>query len=486
MYTYSSAVGLLNRDWFKIDITSVKLKEVFSRYTEVRVVLNHVALSGPVEMSLSSLRGLMIAEERTILEWLTEHGGSRLPTYTETTDVYTRYQATYNDCYNLNLSIKPTDITKHVDTELPRDLLPDLFITGENVNYASLNSSALFMVNGLIHPSFDTDEGIYIKHGDISSRVSNKASVGFLDFSTIGNIERHQITYDMFYTPNNDVFPRVDGVFLDTGLDLTGKTLMLILGGTLHVLDGSYSQLGGNRVKLNLTENDYIKLIDISRNFLGEDSWLSEILQLNVLDKNKALSDEYIGKLLTSDFSGLLTLDRDDLCMYRVPIAETGIPYAYTSEHVPYGLLMSGTGIHGNYVIRKEQHIYHIYTNWINNSSYNVGTTTLDTLDFIDFTISTLHKTTYSNAYILNLYTLTGSKFMTTVIKPSSDDGEVTYGDVAPLHHRHQISDIDGLEATIADIQSNIHSHDISDIDGLVAELALMNERLRVIDGGSY
>src|SRR5690606_25091812 len=129
--------------------------------------------------------------------------------------------------------------TAHPDVYFPEADQRDIMLSKEGINYEFLQKHALVSVNGFFHKTTFSSHGVRIVDGAKSALLCNDTNVGILSTVNLGSVEYVSITEDMIY--KLDESHRLSSkAFINLGVDTEDKTVLLCLGGYLHILDGSY------------------------------------------------------------------------------------------------------------------------------------------------------------------------------------------------------------------------------------------------------
>lgn len=252
-YTYSSAFVRASRDsveWVHTDLSQVKLNDILNNYKDIYIVLTNPVVSGPLYLTRTGLESVMppAIPEPTLTAWLVSIGNMTLPTQAlPPASVVT--PVGYADAWQAGYKAVLSDHTRAPDTQLPNAAKPDLLLTKAGVDLYAMAKYLLVTVNGFLHPTSGSVNGLYVLGGGTSGKKANDNHVGVLSFLNVGAIQQIPLTADMFFKPN-PALKYSQNVYVKLPVSLTGKTLLLSIGGYLHVLDDAYTVVGDNTVKI--------------------------------------------------------------------------------------------------------------------------------------------------------------------------------------------------------------------------------------------
>jgi hypothetical protein len=130
----------------------------------------------------------------------------------------------------------------------------DLIITGPDT--LTFNNSFV-LINGVMHTSVANGNTLYVKDGYRNIRTKGVANIALGDTTKIGGHSVIPLEQSMMEASPADPWL---GVSLNLGqVDISNSTLLLVIDGYLHLLDGSYMPLSSNRVRVAIPQLDLIK-----------------------------------------------------------------------------------------------------------------------------------------------------------------------------------------------------------------------------------
>lgn len=346
-----------NGRWRSMDIGNVHFNDLYRDFKRVLVTLSHPVLPHNVSLDLESLRADLGADRVTVNDWLVLNGNKTLPTSNELPLINTRY-AKFSDAVRSGYHLRPIHPTISEDSPLPLEEKPDLLMTKGGVSYEFVHQYALANVNGFYHLTDWSPKGVYVVDGNKSWMHSGRNEVGLLSFLELGKIELIRITEEMIYTHQNQQKLRFN-CYLDTGVDLSQKSVMLVLGGYLHVLDPqvffriSETAFGINFSNIPLVDRYYESHLVLDLSELGMVSSPNNDKQISI---DNLYSDAVLTKYLTMSQSFFVVLDNTDLFLDTIELKNSPFPGCYTTAAAdqPIYPLVVGRGKHEVYWPRKE------------------------------------------------------------------------------------------------------------------------------------
>lgn len=293
-YSYEQAIvkpkGRGER-WREEDVQDTALSSLLNDYVDARFELSHPTLSEPQTLTLDALRPLVTTLSITFNEWLASLGDSSLPTTAGKPEIKTA-TAMNVDAWMAGFDVERSRMGSHPDTEWGDDQQPDLLLTRDDTDYDDLYRHCLVTVNGLIHRTSAAESGLYVVNGARSQRDSNQTNIALTSFAAVGELQFVNLTQDMLYRPREEV-RYYQQAYLNLGVPTENKTVMLVIGGYLHVLDDVYQSIGDGLVKIDFNAYPMVQRYYESRHLLDLSS-----LPLSTFDQNESQRD--VGELLRS------------------------------------------------------------------------------------------------------------------------------------------------------------------------------------------
>ena len=219
----------------------------------------------------------------------------------------------------------------HPDTELLPDQKIDLLVYHNDItDYRRLQANALFAVNGLIHKSDYTEQGIMLYDGGRTVTKGNDNRVTVLDFSALGGITLLPITNAMIRSPKSTI-KLEDSLYIDLPETLEGKSVFIVLGGILYPLNSAFDMVSSTRVRLTLKYYDLVEWF--MDNYTKMD--LSALpMTLDANDGAKFVegefhTDAFVRAVLTMSQTFFVILPTTGITVEKVRLNETDQPGLY-------------------------------------------------------------------------------------------------------------------------------------------------------------
>lgn len=363
------------KQWEDIDISNINVVDLFLDYLKVLVLVNVPGSTEPEVMDLDQLKGEFGGYPDTLSQLFIDIDDKALITSAGTLDIEKKY-VKYADAFRAGYKIIPVTQTGSDDIILPKEDKTWLKLTKEDLDYGLFQDHALTLVNGFLHFSETSNQGIFIKDGMKSNFICQASTCGIMSFKDIGTISTKLITLDMIKELGS--LPLYKKTIIDVDEDLTDKTVLLSIGGYL-VLPNTRVFRSHSESTLLIDFNNYSlinryfessKYLDFSEFDLTE--FATNDNQVNV---DEILNDDYIKNLLTMSQSFIIIVDNKDVVFNTEFIRKNRLPHSYTSYEVPLYPILTGEGMFANYWYKRDKPYWSIQTidGFLHNRNYNTN-----------------------------------------------------------------------------------------------------------------
>ena len=341
MYVYIKSLLIsknLGSRWEDIDISNIKLIDIFLLYRKVYIKLSSVYLELPITVDLDTIRNEYSNSNFTINEFLLHIGNRTLISTSNTPDIQTKY-AVFSDAFRAGYKIEPQNIFVANNANLPLSEKTSLRLSRPNpsTDMKVFFDHCLVSINGFFHKTDTDNEYAYALNASESLFKSKQNQIGILSFFNIGKIEQVSITLDMISKQSNSVGMK-NKTFVKLNKDITNKTVMLILGGYLIFVDNkSFFQVNDDTFAINFNElpmleryfesNPYLNL-----KHLGLPESSDNVSLINVPE---FFSDEVLTKYLTLNQTFFVILDSPSLFTNKIYLRPSNLPGMFTAYKEP-------------------------------------------------------------------------------------------------------------------------------------------------------
>ncbi len=304
----------------------------------------------------------------------------------------------FRDAFMANYTVNLVDQNNNI---VSRSTSTGLRLSRENTDYQYFYKRYLVCVNGYYH-RIDTDftNGILVKDGMKSCKISNQNQIGILSFKEIGDIKTLSFTNDTINTYNNG------SVRFTINESLVNKTVMVSIGGYLRYIDtNSFYQVSDNVFKLDFNNMLFRDMFYESKRYIDLSMLPVTYYPSNsdVITNESLLGDSNLIAYLLLSQSFIIIIDNNNLETNKKYVRNSNLIDMYISHIKPEYPLVTGLGRHNVYWYRKEdkQYSINVVESYVNNMLY--ATTNQNNLDVIGGTRLPDNPTFKSKAYFLEI-----------------------------------------------------------------------------------
>lgn len=349
--------------WNPVRLNELTFAQIFTDYTGALAEIEVVELKKRYSLDLWDLATTLRFLPVTFGDWLTSIGNQSIPLQDVTPDK-SRVYATYRDLWNSGFQVQSYNRNIAVEQELTLDQMIDAIVTKDGVEYSVIDKHVLFVVNGLVHNSVSLPEGLVVQDAGLSLQTSKENRIGLINFEAIGGINRYPITAEMLAPPTDDL-PYKEATYIKlTGIDTADKTVGIVIGGYLHLLDSAYTQVGSNLLKVNFADYPLVERYWILKQnaSVGNIKLTPFANRTDKLDFRELTSNDNIAALLTLSQSFIVTIDAVGMGIARVMAHQAELAGRYIAYDKPMLPLISDSGRLVNYTSYAAKHDYVVRT----------------------------------------------------------------------------------------------------------------------------
>jgi hypothetical protein len=350
--------------WKNMDIGTLPLSQLFSEYRKVLTVLSNSFVNYNVSFDIEPLRAAYGSSPLTLPAFLEMNGNATLATSTTLPALNTRF-AKYADAFHAGYKVIPTHPTASWSADMPLADKTWLRLQKTDVDYDLFYKNCLVNVNGFYHLTDVDSEAVYVVDGYKCARKSTRNEIGILSFRELGEITCIPITDAMIYTQKPEQKLR-SNCYVETGEDLSNKTVMLVLGGYLHVLDHDVL----SRVSASSFKIDFDNLSLLDRYYESKDvlDFSSLPLEHDASNPNHAslrnlYSDGVLRAYLKLPQTFLVVLDNANVFVDKDYLHPSKMPGVYSSATKPQYPIVLATGRHETAWYHYEKPIWSVHIN---------------------------------------------------------------------------------------------------------------------------
>lgn len=338
MYTLEAIHCRVKRQWLLLEddsLATITLKQLLKDYDDVWIVLSNPHLIEDEVFDLSSRRPEFDSSEQTVNQWLEDNGELTIETMGSVREVFNRKELQSIDAWMTGFNIEYSTAAMHPQSNFHENTAKDLRVWKEGVDPIMMYHNFLPTVNGFVHPTDASEHGLYILDGNVNGRITGDNQVGLLDFRGLGGFSYHPI--DDSTIKSDPMVPSNKRVVVNVDVDLTDKTVMLVLGGFLMPLDSVVKAAGEKRVALDFRNMDMDeRFIDMRKSLdvsdLAPPAYFEDGFNPAYLN-----SPEFYDKLLRNKHSFLIAINCPKVYLEERPLAYSGFYGRYLTHRPAIG-----------------------------------------------------------------------------------------------------------------------------------------------------
>lgn len=404
-----------------IDISTLTINDLINKYLEIHLVLSHTAIVSLQIWNLANNLNLVPNRDITISAYLVSLGNTGLVSKDFTSVSVESNYALYGDAYHSGF--KPTLVppTGHPFSNVTESEKTAILLTKPEIDYLDMADYCLAFVNNMVRPLEGSEHGLYIKNGVESLKIANDNKIGLLSFANIGKIKVLPIT-DAMLTESLDSLDTFSGATLYTDLrlrideSLVNKSVIMVLGGYLHVADNTYKVTGDNIIsvymnRIRLGERIYESRLNRSMASL-QSSMLMDSTDNFSINSSILNSNSVISKYLSDNSSFIVIVDAVDLLKETVYVTNENLvgTYSLPKSITPNYPLITGYGKLTHFIPRAKPNKWILSTNNDFLKRWRWQSTTPSELNVIDDALDTIKPYVHSPAFMLKISkeTITG------------------------------------------------------------------------------
>lgn len=403
MYSYIGSwvkPARFNTPYSNVNLRDVKLKDIFTKYTDGYLILSNPSLTRPVYLDLIQMRRdeVPVNLNMTLRAWLSSIGNLTLNA-SSVEPTYSTEQVLSRDAILADFDVALCEPNKSPDSDASVGNKTNLYVKYDLGNNTALQTRVLTTVNGFLHPNRPFSNGIQVLDGGRSMLHAHSNNVGLLSFERIGDIQQIPILAHNIhrYSPST---PLHTTVILDLDVSLTGKSLILSLGGYMFVSPAFVTVVSDDTglIEVNLSKLDIalkllqsFKYIDLSS--LGIFEADVDEASFGKLRLSDVISDVAIKKWLTLPQSFVIVVDTPTLTVEKIPTQATGIYASFETHQNPFLPLVDHYGRLQEYWVKRQNDAWIIQINNPIYKPYLYNTANSNDIVFVNETMA--HKAWY-------------------------------------------------------------------------------------------
>ena len=338
-YTYLYAIAKpkeAGSRWVNVDLSGHTFAELYDIYRDARIAIDYPTFETDYYVELDDIRSLVDDPNFTLNEWLTSLGDRSLPIKEGAPKIKVR-TVECCDVWMSRFKPKAVRMDSHPDVDWGDEQATDLLLTAEDVDYKDAYRRLLVSVDGFVHRTSYSKDGLYVVDGAKGRIGANRTTLSLMDFGDVGELQFVDIRPTMLYRPHKDG-KYYQYAHLNLGVSTENKTVMLVIGGYPHILDDTYKVIGDGLVQIDFNNYPMIQRYFESKQFVDWDHvTFSEVGSMGSqrLTRELLTSEATIEGLLYGSQTFAVLIDSPDVYVERHQVQKTDLPGIFLAYQRP-------------------------------------------------------------------------------------------------------------------------------------------------------
>ena len=331
-----------NQTWLLVNVLDMKCTDLYANYRDIEIAVAD-AFAHPFTLDLYDYESELRYSTQTFRSWFTAQGTRSFTLtagYPELNTVSAKYVPL---AYTEGGSYRLAKRGYHPSHVVALEDYDDVIVTHPNVTPKYLHENALWSVGGYFLPTTYHDYGLRIQGaGDVIRRATD-LSTGCLNFESVGKITQVPITTQMVYKVDEST-TYYNRLVINTGKSIKNKTVGIVLGGYLHLLDGFVKVIGDRTIMISLRNLRLAERVLTSRKHLNLSFMECDDVEISAV-VSKMRSDAAVLQYVTSLYSFVVIFDNPNMYKVETPIDRNAFQGNYLmSDNHELGLLVDQHG----------------------------------------------------------------------------------------------------------------------------------------------
>lgn len=333
--------------WSDQVLTNVTGIEVFNLFRKLYVTLSSPMLAQPIHIDLLELQPDLGTRPELLSVLFASWGETAFNTL-PSIPLFTSTRAVFSDAFRAGYTIHSSLPGSNYTSAAPEALREEVQITRKGTDMAFFTRHCLTTVNGYFYKNETDSAGkiTYVPHAGKSLFRSRQNQLGFLSFESIGPVAQYPITPAMV-RPATGVSGLRYRAHIDLpNVNLTGKTVLLVLAGHLQFLqDGLFWPIADNTFCLNMEAVPAKERFYESRNRLDYTSMgLTKWMDSDAISLDEFYSDTSMMGYIAHEQSFFVVVDTPYITRQRCHVKNFKMPGIFIAYKEPKELLITATG----------------------------------------------------------------------------------------------------------------------------------------------
>ena len=351
-YTLEKCIAQAYSDnrFCEIDLFDYTLKSLFDTYRQGYIQISHPVNEESHYIGFDTLQRFIKDPNESLEDLFERLTGEPIDDLQTGSVELDKGLVRIEDLTDVAYTLTPTRAGTHPSNDWPFSDQRDLLVETNNVSGQALYERFVVSINGYLHRTSFVDKGLVVHDGFHSLRHSNENLICAIDFKDIGKVDIQPIDIDSMVFRISSDSALYETLLIDTGVDLTEKTVFLSIGGYLHPLDNLYTVISESVIEVSMSSYELITRHMDSKAWIDLSDMPGERFDRNDSKRKVSdfYSDEYIRFLLSLSQSFLIIIDTPHVYTQYHYLQPAHLPGMFFNNYNP-----SRAFLYGDYV-RKE------------------------------------------------------------------------------------------------------------------------------------
>lgn len=327
-----------------MDVSDDKVVDLLKRYSSIKVIMSHAE------------QGVLVIGELQDNQFISDYNGTinelirtnqisklELSVYDEQEGVKFLFKT---DLWERGFDVEPFDLFGHHEFSEP-EMYPDMKLTNDFIDSATLARTHMLSVNGLIHPLVSDTEGSYAIGANTNCRATGELELSLLEWRGVGDIDLISLGCDNRVDIHQEGDIHQNGIYIKLGHEYKDKVLGVVILGHLHLLDGTYHHFDKDIIHISL------KTLDLETKIINHHAALGMTNVDNYLKGGLGKVDlrnpSLIDYVLNNKSTFMFALDVDVAYRLERPLNDEGLPCLYSTPTGLTGIAQYADGLMADY-----------------------------------------------------------------------------------------------------------------------------------------
>lgn len=371
MYIFSLAIVKYKnspKQWERAFNSNFTLREICRHYSDVYFLLSNTVLPGLFQCRLKDILELPLDMSKTLAQNFNLLDNLHIPNvlpFTGGSGPFIVKSATYADALQAGWRFKTKRFGVSPDDDNIGAFKDDLFLEKDGIDIVKAGKSLLCLVNGMAHYTYTGYNGIIATGGGRVMRATESNLVSFINLGHIGDIEYGIIDSSMLSPGTKPGMAASFDGYLNLNMDLTGKSLIVSLGGILY-FEGNVIKVINRAegiIKLNYHRVDHGSFFHELNRYIKPETLgsVTDNIEAGILTKSAIYDIDNLKAILDLDQTFAIVVDSEEVSLENKAVQDGTLKNVLTSYELPNKPIRGFSGRFLPYKFKSERGKYSIF-----------------------------------------------------------------------------------------------------------------------------